>query len=145
MITPCAMRVWTPSFGFSVGDDGVIGDVAALVTVLVDVGVGVGGVGGVGGVPITPFSQITHPSPITTGPSNEYTLARGWNTVPAPMAIENVPWKAAVSAIVAVGWAVIGARGVDGEDEVEARCWCACCDGWWAGGGLRYWRDCGCG
>lgn len=66
MITPCEMRVWIPSFDFSVGDVGIVEDVD----------VGAGGVG-VGGDPITPFSQITHPSPIITGPSKEYTLARG--------------------------------------------------------------------
>lgn len=33
--------------------------------------------GGVGGCPTTHFSLTIHPSPITIGPSNEYSLARG--------------------------------------------------------------------
>jgi hypothetical protein len=41
-------------------------------------------------------------------------------TVPAPMEMGCVPWKMVVSAIVAVGCAVTGARGVgDGDGEVD--------------------------
>lgn len=73
-----------------------------------------------GAVPIVLFSLIMHPSPMSTGPSKEYMRVRGWMTVSAPMAMGWVPWKTVVSAIVAVGWAVTGARR---EEVVEVRCW----------------------
>lgn len=118
IVTECEMRVGIPSSSFPdpvpVPDSGPVG-------VPVPVGVGVGGA-----VPIVLFSLIIHRSPIITGPSKEYILARGWTIVSAPIAIGCVPWKTTASAIVAVGWTVTGARGVEGAG---ARCCCGCC--WW--------------
>lgn len=116
IVTECEMRVGIPS-SFPV-------PVSAPVPVGVPVGVGVGvGVGGA--VPIVLFSLMIHRSPMITGPSKEYILARGWMIVSAPIAIGCVPWKTTASAIVAVGWTVMGARGVEGAG---ARCCCGC---WW--------------
>lgn len=109
IVTECEMRVGIPS-SFPVP-----------VSAPVPVGVGVGGA-----VPIVLFSLMIHRSPMITGPSKEYILARGWMIVSAPIAIGCVPWKTTASAIVAVGWTVTGARGVEGAG---ARCCCGCC--WW--------------
>ena len=113
IVTECEMRV------------GIASSFAGPVPVSVPVPVG-GGVGGGGTLPIILFSLIIHRSPIITGPSKEYILARGWMIVSAPIAIGCVPWKTTASAIVAVGWTVTGARGVEGAG---ARC-CGCCGCW---------------
>ena len=113
IVTECEMRVGIPSsFPVLAPVSGPVG---------VPVGVGVGGA-----VPIVLFSLIIHRSPMITGPSKEYILARGWMIVSAPIAIGCVPWKTTASAIVAVGWTVTGARGVEGAG---ARC-CGCCGCW---------------
>lgn len=103
IVTEWEMRVWIVPSSLPAGG----------------VPVGVGG----GAVPIVHFSLIIHRSPMITGPSKEYILARGWMIVSAPIAIGCVPWKTTASAIVAVGWAVTGARGDEGAG---ARC-CGCC------------------
>lgn len=72
-----------------------------------------------GGVPIMLFSAMVQPSPMMIGPSNEYILARGWMTVPAPMEIWYVPCITADSATVAVGWIVSGGRGAEGDEDAD--------------------------
>lgn len=120
IVTECEMRVGiASSFPVPV-------PVPDSVPVGVPVPVGVDGAGaGAGAPPIILFSLIIHRSPIITGPSKEYILARGWMIVSAPIAIGCGPWKTTASAIVAVGWTVTGARGVEGAG---ARC---CCCGCW--------------
>jgi hypothetical protein len=71
--------------------------------------------------PIIVFSPIMHPSPICMGPSKEYSLARGWITVPEPIVIGYVPWKVAVSETVVVECTDTGARGGGAGPEL-------CCD-----------------